>query len=117
MRSPTKKSWLSTLLGKLGEPQREPEPSATLRPFQAVSIYRGVQSCEQARELSDCRFLVREAPALPLDGCTMRDRCRCKYLKHKDRRGQSRRLIDFGVAPRLFDGTERRLTRGRRATD
>ena len=44
--------------------------------------------------------------------------CQCKYIKHRDRRSEPRRLIDFGVAARLFDGKERRARRiGRRTSD
>lgn len=118
MRAAPKKSLLETLLSRLGREQPKPEPqTATLRPFQAISIFRGVTSCEAARKLSEHRFLVRDAPALPVPGCTMRERCQCRYLKHKDRRGGPRRLMDFGMTARLFDGRERRLRGGRREED
>lgn len=119
MRRPGKKqSWLSALLEKFGSKQRARRSAAApLRPFQAVSIYRGTQCCEMARKFSEHRFLARHAPQLPLAGCTMPTGCHCKYIKHLDRRAQTRRLIDFGMAPRLFDGKERRVRPGRRAGD
>jgi hypothetical protein len=47
----------------------------------------------------------------------MGKKCQCKYIKHKDRRSEARRLMDFGMAARLFDGKERRARRGRRGND
>ena len=88
-----------------------------LRPFQAVSIHRGLQCCQLAKRFSEHRFLVRDAPALPLSGCSMRETCQCRYLKHKDRRSEPRRLIDFGLSTQLFDGRERRGRGGRRSHD
>jgi hypothetical protein len=118
MRKPTKKtSLLSGLLARFGSRKEPPEASGPLRPFQGISVYRGLICCELARKVSEHRFLVRDAPSLPLSGCSMPEKCHCKYIKHKDRRSEPRRLIDFGVAPRLFDGRERRARDGRRRSD
>jgi hypothetical protein len=118
MPKPTKTSFLGGLLARFGARKKPPEAAARLRPFQAISIFRGVVCCDMARKFSEHRFLVRDAPSLPLSGCSMREKCQCKYIKHKDRRGEPRRLIDFGVAARLFDGQERRVRRGgRRSSD
>ncbi|MET0496886.1 MAG: hypothetical protein ABW106_01310 [Steroidobacteraceae bacterium] len=98
----------------------EPKPAAVRppsRPFQATSIYRGTDSCKMVRKFSEHRFLVKDAPPLPLMGCTMSARCDCRYVKHADRRSEARRLVEFGVSPILFDGKERRVMRGRRARD
>lgn len=117
MRKPTKKaSILGGLLARFGARKEPPESTGPLRPFQAISIHRGLICCDMARKFSEHRFLARSAPPLPLGGCTMRENCRCKYIKHKDRRSEPRRLIDFGVAERIFDGRERRA-RGRRSGD
>lgn len=80
-------SMLSTLLRRLRR-QSSPPPVTreSPRPFQAVSIYRGIVCCAPASKLSEQRFLAKHAPVLPLTGCTMPDRCECRYLKHKDRR-------------------------------
>jgi hypothetical protein len=116
MRRATNKSF-SGFLARLAGKQ-EPEMSAApLRPFQSVSIYRGLECCQMAKKFSEHRFLVRDAPPLPLSGCTMRGACQCRYLKHKDRRSDPRRLIDFGLATRLFAGHERRERGGRRSDD
>jgi hypothetical protein len=47
----------------------------------------------------------------------MQGECRCRYVKHSDRRAEARRLMDVGVSTAFFDGTERRSKNGRRATD
>ena len=113
MRKATNKSFTGFLARLAGK--QEPEMrTVPLRPFQSVSIYRGLECCQMARKFSEHRFLVRDAPALPLSGCTMRATCQCRYLKHKDRRSEPRRLMDFGLATRLFDGRERRGRGGRR---
>jgi hypothetical protein len=117
MPRPAKRSLLEGFLARFS-PRKEP-PAATgpLRPFQAISIYRGLICCDMARKFSEHRFLVRDAPPLPLAGCSMNKKCVCKYIKHRDRRAEPRRLIDFGMAARLFDGKERRARRGRRTND
>ncbi|HKQ16546.1 MAG TPA: hypothetical protein VJT80_24225 [Steroidobacteraceae bacterium] len=109
-----KKSLLEGLLNRFGSRKEPPAATGPLRPFQAISIYRGVVCCELARKFSEHRFLVRDAPPLPLAGCSMGKSCQCKYIKHRDRRAESRRLIDFGMAARLFDGRERRTRDGGR---
>ena len=112
----TKRSLLEGLLARFSG-RKEPPAAGPLRPFQAISIYRGLICCEMARKFSDHRFLVRDAPPLPLAGCSMRKTCQCRYIKHRDRRSEPRRLIDFGMAARLFDGRERRARRGGRRSD
>jgi hypothetical protein len=118
MVKPTKRTLLSVLLSRLTKTTTpEPKKLAPARPVQAISIFKGTRACEMARKFSEHRFLAREAPQLPLTGCTMRDSCECRYIRHKDRRAEPRRLLDFGIATRLFDGRERRLRRGRRSDD
>ena len=112
-----KRSLLEGLLARLRSRKEPPAATGPLRPFQAISIYRGLICCEMARKFSEHRFLVRDAPSLPLAGCDMRKTCQCKYIKHRDRRAEPRRLIDFGMAARLFDGRERRARRGGRRSD
>jgi hypothetical protein len=112
-----KRSLLEGLLARFSGRKEPPAATGPLRPFQAISIYRGLICCELARRFSEHRFLVRDAPPLPLSGCSMSKKCQCKYIKHRDRRSEPRRLIDFGVAARLFDGRERRARSGRRRSD
>jgi hypothetical protein len=118
MATQPKRSLLSVLLSRLQKtPPPEPRRLAPARPFQAISIFKGTRACEMARKFSEHRFLAREAPQLPLSGCTMRESCECRYIRHKDRRAEPRRLVDFGIATRLFDGKERRRRQGRRSDD
>lgn len=118
MPKPAKTSLLEGLLARFSTRKEPPAATGPLRPFQAISIYRGLICCDMARKFSDHRFLVRDAPQLPLAGCTMSKSCHCKYIKHKDRRSEGRRLLDFGMAARLFDGRERRnRSGGRRRED
>jgi len=118
MPKPAKRSLLQGLLARFSSRKEPPAVSGPLRPFQAISIYRGLICCDMARKFSDHRFLVRDAPPLPLAGCSLAKTCQCKYIKHRDRRAEPRRLIDFGVAQRLFDGRERRERGGgRRSKD
>jgi hypothetical protein len=117
MARPAKTSLLEGFLARFGARKQPPEVTGPLRPFQAISIFRGTICCAMARKFSEHRFLVRDAPPLPLSGCTMSKSCQCKYIKHKDRRADPRRLIDFGLAARIFDGRERRSRSGRRGSD
>ncbi len=117
MPRPAKTSLLEGFLARFSSRKEPPAASGALRPVQAISIYRGLICCDRARKFSEHRFLVRDAPPLPLAGCTLGAKCQCKYIKHKDRRSEPRRLIDFGVAARLFDGKEKRNRTGRRRND
>jgi hypothetical protein len=87
------------------------------RPFQAISIFRGVRACALANQMSEQRFLAKDVPSLPLPGCMMPESCECVYLKHRDRRGPQRRTMDFSASQRVYTGKERRALKGRRATD
>lgn len=102
---------MTRLKGKLKPP---PVMRQAPRPFQAISIYRGVVCCAMAKQFSEHRFLGKNAPSLPLAGCTMPERCECRYLKHKDRRSGERRLIDFSIAANMYSGSERRRSTSRR---
>jgi hypothetical protein len=113
MRNPERKSLLAVFLSRIGRRSIE-ESKAPARPFQAISIFRGIHACEMARKFSEHRFLTRDAPPLPLSGCTMAESCECRYIRHKDRRAGARRLMDFGALARAFDGRERRSGAGRR---
>lgn len=117
MPKQAKRSLLQGLLAGFSSRKEPPAVSGPLRPFQAISIYRGLTCCQMARRFDEHRFLVRDAPPLPLSGCTMSEKCQCKYIKHRDRRAEPRRLMDFGVGASLFDGRERRLRGGRRSND
>jgi hypothetical protein len=112
-----RKSLLDVLLSRLRKTPPVLAPKLAPRPFQAISIYRGVHACPLAKRFSDHRFLAKDAPQLPLTGCTMTATCQCRFLKHRDRRSDHRRFLDFGTSQRSFIGQERRLRGGRRGTD
>ena len=103
-------------------PVRSPTPGGTSgshrSPFSAVEIRPMKQACESAREASGERYLVAEAPLLPLARCDRREACDCRYLHFSDRRRGPRRKTEGGLAsrPTEFD-VERRRLRGRRAED
>jgi hypothetical protein len=120
--APKRSSFLSRLLsgfgnGESGTPKKKDGGAQGLRPFQAIAIYRGVRACDLAKKFCDHRFLAKDAPPLPLAGCSMSSTCGCRYLKYKDRRGDSRRLVDFGSPARLLSGEDRRRKAGRRSND
>lgn len=85
-------------------------------PWHAVSIVPNSQCCAKARGLMRVRFLSKEAPLLPLEGCDARD-CTCHYRHHEDRRRQPRRAADVMASGRSWTGAERRRAAGRRNTD
>jgi len=85
--------------------------------WHAVSVKPGPGACPVADTGRDRRWLSREAPMLPLPGCTRPDSCRCTYQHHEDRRaGQGRRAEEmdaFARPPRVVH--ERRTRKTRRA--
>jgi hypothetical protein len=113
------RSALGGLLGgkpaKVGNSMKNAHYHIT-NPYHAVSIVPGAACCNAARELRTQRFLSREAPPLPLAGCTVSP-CRCSYKHFDDRRMRSRRSADRMGQPPPFSGAERRAVSGRRQTD
>jgi hypothetical protein len=112
-------SLLATFLSRLTKGgAAAPAPvTASANKFQAIAIFRGSRACDMAKRFSEHRFLVKDAPALPLKNCTMPLNCECKYLKFKDRRSEPRRVIDFGSTTRVYGYSDRRTHKGRRHTD
>ena len=88
--------------------------------YRGVSCHPPTQSCEAAVKIAGSRFLVAEAPELPLPECSVY-RCRCKYRHHEDRRDEDAdRRVPHGLRNDLFGAMrqmERRTVRGRRASD
>jgi hypothetical protein len=72
--------------------------------------------CRVAEALEGCMFLVREAPELPLNGCTRAADCACHYDHFDDRRCSLRRDSDDGVF-QYWGRDERRASGGRRGSD
>jgi hypothetical protein len=92
------------------------KPKAADRRWHAVSVKPMPGACDAATAGKTSRWLSREAPMLPLPGCTRPDRCRCTYQHHDDRRIGGRRAedIDAFVRPPKVSH-ERRKRRDRRS--
>ncbi len=82
--------------------------------WHAVSVKPGANACNAAVSGKNRRWLSREAPLLPLPGCTRPDTCQCTYNHHGDRRATSRRAEDldtFAQPPRVVNERRKRRTR------
>ena len=88
--------------------------------YQAVSIMTATTCCGGAQEIEGKRYLVREAPKLPLAACD-NTTCKCGYMRYPDRReDEGDRRGPPGLKSELFalnEGEERRNSRGRRWAD
>ena len=97
-------------------------PSATRKTasaggdYRAVSVAPSLECYAAAKDVAGKRYLMREAPQLPLVICTIPENCSCTFRKHADRRDGDRRLLGEAETGRWFAGSERRARRGRRAT-
>jgi hypothetical protein len=104
-----------------GSPPRPPTHAGYVNPqrkWHAVSIVSDGHRCDPVLLLGQQRFLAAEAPRLPLAQCSETRTCKCKYKHHEDRRGATRRREDrLGLPLRHPPGSERRVTRSRRAED
>jgi hypothetical protein len=114
---------LSWLFGKTPREHLAKEPMPIARPkqlniggdFRAVSLAPSVRCCSAAEQARGRRMLLREAPRLPLEGCTMPTNCSCKFRKNADRRDSDRRLLGATETNRWFAGPENRKRAGRRS--
>ncbi len=62
------------------------ESKGHLNKYSSVSICgRAKDTCPAAKTLARVRFLIDEAPSLPLRKCSSAT-CNCKYTSHRDRR-------------------------------
>lgn len=68
----------------------ESERTLTRHPYHCVTVERGWYACGAVRGLGEKRYLSREAPLLPIPGCTLQ-RCQCRYIHYDDRRIEERR--------------------------
>jgi len=95
-------------------------PPDSTWPYASVSIMATKKCCEAGQQLIGRRFLIREAPKVPLARCTSSS-CKCGYIKHTDRRDseEDRRAL-YGLRSELHvldSGKERRIRKGRRQSD
>ncbi len=58
--------------------------------WRAVSVVAGEAPCAPVRALLGKRFLVAQAPRLPLLECPWADDCDCQFRHHDDRRAEQR---------------------------
>jgi len=88
-----------------------------IEPWSAVRIAPDRAACPKAAALQDKRFLARDAPALPLKGCTRSAACQCIYRHYVDRRAGPRRDAAPVAGRTVRTPVERRAARGRRGSD
>jgi hypothetical protein len=76
------------------KPTAKPEQKQVRRNYKSASIHPGENCCQAIREFGKTRFLVEEAPRLPLERCDRIGECLCKYDNYPDRRnGDDRRNV------------------------
>lgn len=101
-------------------PRREIVPTG--EPFEGVSVVPGLVPCQAARELRNHRFLIGQAPTLPLADCTSKH-CTCRLRQFPDRRHDSElgdRRLGVGLQTEMHEvegRPERRRRKGRRKAD
>lgn len=71
--------------------QRHNKNYTLSKKYAAVTIVNELDACDSVKALSNVRFLVRDAPLLPVRNCTKSKACECHYLHHTDRRKIDRR--------------------------
>ena len=118
---------IKELKGLLGKISRAPEKKSTpiTRPkrpnstgdFRSVEIAPSIMCCAAATGATGRPYLLREAPRLPLEACTMPTNCACKFRKNADRRDSDRRLFGATETNRWFAGLESRKRGGRRSAE
>ena len=88
---------------------------SSIDPYRAISLACDSESCEEMALMGGRRYLIDDAPDIPLQQCST-GVCGCRYVHHEDRRSSiDRRLVSRrtkeGEAP------DRRDIRGRRKSD
>lgn len=86
-------------------------------PWHAVRVCERTAKCRAAAALGRKRFLSHDAPRLPLPDCSAAWRCDCIYRHFEDRRAGPRRANERGIGEWVTMEVDRRVSRGRRATD
>jgi hypothetical protein len=106
------------ILGPKSPPRAIGQASEKKR-YSAVSIVTKGECCAAVKSLIGSKRLALEMRGLPLDDCSMRHQCQCRFQKHSDRRSddEGRRLAGVWVRSVWYEGTQRRKARGRRADD
>jgi hypothetical protein len=115
---------LKGLLGEISGEYLAHKPKSAAKPnrpigrgdFRAVEIEPSILCCAAAIHARGRPYLMREAPRLPLYGCTMTTDCSCRFIKNADRRGGDRRLFGAIETNRWFAGLDGRK-QGRRSAE
>jgi hypothetical protein len=116
---------LKGLLGKMSGKQPAKKITPIERPkrpnstddFRAVEIAPSILCCTVAMQVTGRSYLLREAPRLPLIGCSMPTTCSCKFRKNADRRDSDRRMFGATETNRWFVGLDNRKRGGRRSAE
>lgn len=74
--------------------------------WHSVSIARGRHCCPAVARLNDHRWLLAEAPSLPVEGCTAKQ-CHCRFRHHADRRAIDRRETSGRISGPPKEGERR----------
>ena len=108
-----------------GSPRKAAKNKKTVpahNPYKAVAIVAGTNACDSVAAAGDRRYLIGEAPRLPLPGCDPAA-CTCKYRHlddrrdlHEDRRHPSVLLADL-YSTTTGEPNRRERKRGRRNSD
>lgn len=69
--------------------------------FRCVEIRTSSTACLAARKYKGQKFLMEQAPVLPLNACT-NHRCDCRFVRYNDRRMQDRRT-PLAVASQIIN--------------
>jgi len=93
-----------------------PKPPHAGGDYRAVSLAPNSVCCAVASDSAGKRYLLCEAPHMPLVNCATPANCSCKFRKHADRRDEDRRLFGETESTRWFAGSEHRTRRRRRST-
>jgi hypothetical protein len=96
-------------------PQAKPRSMHAGADYRAVSLAPALECYAAAKSFPGKRYLLSEAPRLPLANCPTPANCSCKFRKHADRRDGDRRLFGEIETNRWYAGSERRLRGGRRS--
>ncbi len=116
---------LQDLFRKISREQIANKPPSIAKPkrpnstgdFRAVEIAPSIMCCAEAVRATGRPYLMREAPRLPLYGCTMPTKCMCRFRKNADRRDTDRRLFGAAETNRWFTGVDSRTLRSRRSAE
>ena len=103
--------------GKKLTPTNKLKRPSSIGDFRAVEIAPSIMCCAAAMQAAARSYLLREAPRLPLHGCTMPTNCSCRFRKNPDRRDGDRRLFGATETNRWFAGVDSRTSRSRRSAE